>query len=165
MPRKSRSQGSGPGYRAQCGAVVLGVPSWWRPVSVAAGIALAFYFTANKTACQKRWLMRMTFLSLPVPWIAIEAGWFVAEYGHSLAIGEVLPTMLGTSTLTYWDVMGSMIGFHPVLFDPAGDRDVLMIRFAWLGPSSLHTGRYFREAGWWRSAGFWLMADKLSSRI
>lgn len=34
-------------------------------------------------------------LSLPAPWVAVEMGWFVAEFGRQpWAIGEVLPTAL-----------------------------------------------------------------------
>ncbi|MCZ8499020.1 cytochrome ubiquinol oxidase subunit I [Vibrio lentus] len=30
--------------------------------------------------------------SIPLPWVAIEAGWFVAEYGRQpWAVGEILP--------------------------------------------------------------------------
>lgn len=108
--------------------------------------ALAFYYTAKKTACQKPWLLRFALYSLPLPWIASEAGWFVAEYGRQpWAIGEILPTFLGTSTLTEWDLIGSMvgmIGFYTILLVA---EMYLMIKFAKQGPASLHTGRYHGE--------------------
>lgn len=31
---------------------------------------------------QHRWVLRMVFWSLPLPWIAIEAGWFMTEFGR-----------------------------------------------------------------------------------
>ncbi|QQZ27629.1 cytochrome bd-I ubiquinol oxidase subunit CydA [Thiothrix subterranea] len=126
---------------------------WTFRIMVAAGFlmlvlfAMAFYYTAKKTACSKPWLLRFAFYSLPLPWIAIECGWFVAEYGRQpWAIGEVLPTFLGTSTLTEWDLIGSIAGFvffYTVLLVA---EMYLMIKFAKQGPSSLHTGGYHFEA-------------------
>nr|CAA6810052.1 MAG: Cytochrome d ubiquinol oxidase subunit I (EC [uncultured Thiotrichaceae bacterium] len=128
--------------------------------------ALAFYYTAKKTAYTKRWLLWVAFISLPLPWIAIEAGWFIAEYGRQpWAIGEVLPTALGTSTLTYWDVMGSLIGFVFFYTILLVVEMYLMIKFARKGPSSLHTGRYhFEQVGGGHITGA-VMADKLSHRV
>jgi cytochrome d ubiquinol oxidase subunit I len=125
---------------------------WTFRIMVAVGFlmlvlfAMAFYYTAKKTACSKPWLLRFAFYSLPLPWIAIECGWFVAEYGRQpWAIGEVLPTFLGTSTLTEWDLIGSIAGFvffYTVLLVA---EMYLMIKFAKLGPSSLHSGGYHFE--------------------
>jgi cytochrome d ubiquinol oxidase subunit I len=89
----------------------------------------------------------MALYSLPVPWIASEMGWFVAEFGRQpWAIGEVLPTHIATSSLTEADLIGSLIafvGFYTLL---AIIEMYLMIKFARKGPSSLHTGRYHHEA-------------------
>jgi len=125
---------------------------WSFRVMVASGFTmllvfgLAFYFTARKTAFEKRWLLWACFLSLPLPWIAIETGWFVAEFGRQpWAIGEVLPTFLGTSTLTAADLIGSLSGFvffYTILLIV---EVYLMLKFARQGPSSLHTGRYYFE--------------------
>lgn len=50
--------------------------------------------------------------ALPLPWIASEAGWFVAEYGRQpWTIYNVLPTHLSVSALTAGDVAGSLLGF------------------------------------------------------
>ncbi|TCK02552.1 cytochrome ubiquinol oxidase subunit I [Marinobacterium mangrovicola] len=108
--------------------------------------ALSFYFTARRTAFHKPWLLRLALFSLPVPWIASEFGWVVAELGRQpWAIGEVLPTFIATSSLTEADLIGSLlafVGFYTVL---AIIEMYLMIRFARKGPSSLHTGRYHDE--------------------
>lgn len=125
---------------------------WVFRLMVAAGFAmllvftLAFYYTAKRTVFKKKWLLRLAFFSLPLPWIAVESGWFVAEFGRQpWAIGEVLPTFLGTSTLTEWDLIGSIFGF--VLFYTLLliIEMYLMIKFARQGPSSLHTGNYYFE--------------------
>ncbi|MFT4103323.1 MAG: cytochrome ubiquinol oxidase subunit I [Burkholderiaceae bacterium] len=59
-----------------------------------------------------RWLFRMALLALPLPWIAIEVGWFVAEFGRQPWIIEgVLPTFLATSELGAWNLMLTIAGF------------------------------------------------------
>lgn len=144
---------------------------WTFRIMVASGFfmllvfTLAFYYTAKKTAFEKRWLLRLAAISLPLPWIAIESGWFVAEYGRQpWAIGEVLPTFLGTSTLTEWDLIGSIAGFvffYTILLIA---EMYLMIKFAKQGPSSLHSGRYHFEKSGGGHAGV-VMADKLNDRV
>ncbi|SEF69047.1 cytochrome ubiquinol oxidase subunit I [Marinobacterium lutimaris] len=108
--------------------------------------ALSFYFTARRTAFHKTWLLRLALFSLPVPWIASEFGWVVAEFGRQpWAIGEVLPTFIATSSLTEADLIGSLIAFVAFYTVLAIIEMYLMIRFARKGPSSLHTGRYHDE--------------------
>ena len=108
--------------------------------------AAAFYYCARRVADNRRWLLRAALWSIPVPWIAAELGWFVAEYGRQpWSIGEVLPTALSASSLSVTDVSLSLAGF--VLFYTAllvADL-FLMFKYARLGPSSLGTGRYRLE--------------------
>jgi len=109
-------------------------------------IALSFYFCAKRVFDQKRWLLKLLVISLPVPWIAIELGWFVAEYGRQpWTIGGVLPTYLSTSNLSLGDVVGSMIAMLALYTVFLAAEMYLMIKFVRLGPSSLHTGRYHFE--------------------
>ncbi|GGB95708.1 cytochrome bd oxidase subunit I [Marinobacterium zhoushanense] len=125
---------------------------WTFRIMVASGFwmllvfGLSFYFTARRTVFHKRWLLRLALFSLPVPWVASEMGWFVAEFGRQpWAIGEVLPTFIATSSLTEADLIGSLmafVGFYTLL---AIIEMYLMIKFARKGPSSLHTGRYHHE--------------------
>ncbi len=106
----------------------------------------SFYFLAKGTLDKQRWLLRLLVYSIPLPWIAAEAGWFVAEFGRQpWAIGEVLPTFLATSALTVNDLIFSMAGyliFYSVLLVI---EIYLMFRFGRQGPSALHTGRYYHE--------------------
>ena len=69
--------------------------------SMLALFALAFCYTLRERAArQQRWLLRWALWFLPVPWIAAELGWFVAEYGRQpWTIYGVLPTHLSASTL------------------------------------------------------------------
>jgi cytochrome d ubiquinol oxidase subunit I len=109
-------------------------------------IALSFYFCAKRVFDQKTWLLKLLVLSLPVPWIAIELGWFVAEYGRQpWTIGGVLPTYLSTSTLGTGDVIGSMAAMIALYTVFLIAEIYLMTKFVRLGPSSLHTGRYHFE--------------------
>ncbi|MCL6386691.1 cytochrome bd-I ubiquinol oxidase subunit CydA [Pectobacterium carotovorum subsp. carotovorum] len=109
-------------------------------------IGLSFWTVLRNKIGQKRWLLRTALYSIPLPWIAIEAGWFVAEYGRQpWAIGEILPTAVATSSLTAGDIlfsMGLICGLY-TLFLVA--EMYLMFKFARLGPSSLRTGRYHFE--------------------
>jgi cytochrome d ubiquinol oxidase subunit I len=108
--------------------------------------ACAFWASARKNESSKRWLLKWALLSLPLPWIATQTGWWVAEHGRQpWSIGEVLPVHLSASTLSSGDVLGSilaLVGFYTVLLII---EMYLMIKFARLGPSSLHTGRYHFE--------------------
>ncbi|WP_110947497.1 cytochrome ubiquinol oxidase subunit I [Pseudomonas bohemica] len=106
----------------------------------------AFWASARKNESSKRWLLKWALFSLPLPWIATQTGWWVAEHGRQpWSIGEVLPVHLSASTLSSGDVIGSilaLVGFYTVLLII---EMYLMIKFARLGPSSLHTGRYHFE--------------------
>ena len=109
--------------------------------------ALTFWSTL-KTAVQPRpWLLRWALWMLPAPWISCELGWFVAEYGRQpWTIYGVLPTHLSVSTLSVNSLYGSLagfVGFYTVLLVV---EMFLMIKFARIGPGSLGTGRYQRDA-------------------
>lgn len=109
-------------------------------------IGLAFYNVVRGRIGEKKWLLRAALYGIPLPWIAVEAGWFVAEYGRQpWAIGEVLPTAIANSSVTAGDILFSMAlicGLY-TLFLIA--EMYLMFKFARLGPSSLKTGRYHFE--------------------
>ncbi|KQN54228.1 MULTISPECIES: cytochrome ubiquinol oxidase subunit I [unclassified Erwinia] len=109
-------------------------------------IGLSFWTVIRNRIGQWPLLLKCALYGIPLPWIAIESGWFVAEYGRQpWAIGEVLPTAVANSSLTAGDLlfsMGLICGLY-TLFIVA--EMYLMFRFARLGPSSLKTGRYHYE--------------------
>ncbi|PVZ70700.1 cytochrome ubiquinol oxidase subunit I [Pelagibaculum spongiae] len=125
---------------------------WGFRIMVACGFIMlfvfvaSFYFSAKHVAEQKRWLLKAAMFSIPLPWIAIEMGWFVAEYGRQpWAVAEVLPTAIANSDLTANDLMLSIAGltlFYTILLII---EVFLMQKFVRKGPSSLHTGRYHFE--------------------
>ena len=95
---------------------------------------------------QKPWLLRWALWMLPVPWIASELGWFVAEYGRQpWTIYGVLPTHLSVSNLTVESLYASIAGFVAFYTVLAIVEMYLMVRFAKQGPGSLGTGRYDNE--------------------
>ncbi|MGL5286133.1 MAG: cytochrome ubiquinol oxidase subunit I [Aeromonas sp.] len=109
-------------------------------------IAIAFYDSARHQIGKRKWLLKALLWGIPLPWIAIECGWFVAEYGRQpWTISEVLPTFMSTSNLTPADLWFSLVGiclFYTVLLIL---EMYLMFKYARLGPSSLHTGKYHFE--------------------
>jgi cytochrome d ubiquinol oxidase subunit I len=128
-------------------------PIYWAfRVMVGAGFLMlfifvaAFYYCAKRMLGQNRWLLRLAFYGLPLPWIAAECGWFVAEYGRQpWSIGEVLPTFLGVSTTSETQVLTSLTGFILLYTILLVVELYLMFKYARLGPSSLHSGRYHFE--------------------
>lgn len=128
-------------------------PMFWSfRIMVGSGIAMlgiflfALYQSARNRIGQNKLFHRICLYSLPLPWVAIETGWFVAEFGRQpWAIAEVLPTHMATSSLSVdqlWFSIISIICFYSVLLVV---EFFLMFRFARLGPSSLKTGKYHFE--------------------
>jgi len=110
--------------------------------------AMAFYYCATRVADQKRWLMWLAVLSIPLPWVAAETGWFVAEYGRQpWTISGVLPTHLSASSLDVGQLWFSLSGFLVFYTVLLVIELYLMLKYIKLGPSSLGTGRYFLEKG------------------
>lgn len=126
---------------------------WTFRIMVALGFAmlalfgLALWYSVKGDFAQRPWLLRWALWCLPMPWIASEMGWFVAEYGRQpWTIYGVLPTHLSVSTLSVDSLYGSLagfVGFYTVLLVV---EMYLMVKFARQGPGSLGTGRYEHEA-------------------
>jgi cytochrome bd ubiquinol oxidase subunit I len=107
-------------------------------------VALGFYFIAffallfweaSHRNFSRRWLLRLAVWSLPLPWIAAELGWIVAEYGRQpWAIDGVLPTFLASSSVSAAQVLFTLCGF--VLFYSAllVVDIILMRKYIIMGP-------------------------------
>ena len=84
-------------------------------------VALGFYFIAlfavifwdaSHRNFSRQWLLHLMLWSLPLPWVAAELGWVVAEYGRQpWAIDGVLPTFLASSSVSAAQVLFSLAGF------------------------------------------------------
>ncbi len=106
-------------------------------------ISASFYYVAKRSIAEKKWLLKLALYGIPLPWIACEMGWIVAEYGRQpWTISGILPTRLSTSNLdpssVYFSLAG-FVGFYTLLLVA---ELYLMFKYARLGPQSLHTGQY-----------------------
>jgi cytochrome d ubiquinol oxidase subunit I len=85
--------------------VVLGI---WFIVLTATFVVLS----AKRKLTAYPWLLKVALWSLPLPWIAAEAGWVVAELGRQpWAVEGVLPTAVAVSNLGIGTVLITLLGF------------------------------------------------------
>jgi len=97
--------------------------------------ATAFYFSATRKLDRYRAFLIAALVSLPLPWLAAELGWIVAEYGRQPWVIEgVLPTFLGVSGTDAHNVLLSLIGFVLFYSGLAVADLYLMVRYIRLGP-------------------------------
>ncbi|MBD8792682.1 cytochrome ubiquinol oxidase subunit I [Pseudomonas syringae] len=99
---------------------------WAFRVMVALGMffivltAVFFWLSARHRLERHRWLLKVGVCAIPLPWVAIEAGWIVAEYGRQPWVIEgVLPTAMAVSNLGVKTLLLTIAGFvtiYTVLF-------------------------------------------------
>jgi cytochrome d ubiquinol oxidase subunit I len=100
--------------------------------------ATGFYLSVKHKLHTTRWFHRLAFYSLPLPWIAAELGWVVAEYGRQpWVVQGVLPTFMGTSSLSGGQVMTSIAGFVLFYTTLAVVELYLMVKYIRLGPDGM----------------------------
>jgi len=110
--------------------------------------AYALYASYKGTAWNNGLLQRIALYSIPLPFIAAELGWFVAEFGRQpWTVYGILPTHLSVSSLSVGDVTNSLLAFAIMYVSMFAIELFLMFKYARLGPSSLRTGRYHFENG------------------
>src|SRR5690242_13433651 len=107
-------------------------------------VGLGFYFIAlfafifwdvSHRYFSRRWLLHVTLWSLPLPWIAAELGWVVAEYGRQpWAIDGVLPTFLAVSSVSAAQVLFTLAGFVLFYSSLLVVDIMLMRRYIRMGP-------------------------------
>ena len=99
--------------------------------------AVAFYLSSRRR-CGSPWFLRIAMLSLPLPWIAGELGWIVAEYGRQpWIIDGVMPTFVGVSDVPASNVVASLsafVFFYTVL---AVVDLALIVKYVRIGPGPL----------------------------
>jgi cytochrome d ubiquinol oxidase subunit I len=100
--------------------------------------AVAIYLSTRHRFEQSHWFLRVALYSLPLPWVAAELGWIVAEYGRQpWAIDGVLPTFLGVSIRPAGNVIASLTGFVLFYSALAVVEGFLMVRMIRRGPEGL----------------------------
>lgn len=100
--------------------------------------AYGFWLAARRQIAEHRGFLRLAFYALPLPWIAAELGWFVAEHGRQpWAIEGVLPTFLAVSPIPSSSVVLSLTGFV-LFYTILAVVDVfLLAKYIRLGPGGL----------------------------
>lgn len=117
---------------------------WTFRIMVACGLyfialfTLAFYLCHRRRGIYKRWFLWIAVLSLPLPWLAAELGWVVAEYGRQpWVVDGLLPTFMGVSSLPTSSIWISLLGFVTFYSVLAVVEVFLMVRYIRLGPDQL----------------------------
>jgi cytochrome d ubiquinol oxidase subunit I len=107
---------------------VPGVPQLFWAFRIMVGLGFAFiavmiffFIRANFYGMRfPRWSLWAAVMAIPTPWIAAEAGWFVAEFGRQpWTVDGVLPTALSVSHLSVAQVALTLAGFvtfYSILF-------------------------------------------------
>ena len=100
-------------------STVPNVPAIFWMFRIMAGIGFAMiaffaiaFFYSTVQRFDARWFLRLALVVMPLPWIAAEVGWAVAEVGRQpWAVEGVLPTFLAPSSLTVPELWLTIAGF------------------------------------------------------
>ncbi len=116
---------------------------WSFRVMVALGLFFILLFGACFVQASRRRLeafrplLWIAFLALPLPWVAAELGWYVAEGGRQpWTIDGILPTFLSVSSVSATDVWVSLAGFVLFYSALAVVELFLMVRAIRQGPDA-----------------------------
>jgi cytochrome d ubiquinol oxidase subunit I len=98
---------------------------------------VGFYLATKRRIAQSRRFLTVALWSLPLPWIAAEVGWYVAEHGRQpWAIEGVLPTFLAVSPIPAANVALSLAGFV-IFYTVLAVIDVYLLKkYVKLGPGA-----------------------------
>jgi cytochrome d ubiquinol oxidase subunit I len=112
---------------------MVGIGFWFIALFTA-----AFWLSAKRHLDKYKWFLWAAALSFPLPWIAAELGWIVAEYGRQpWAVVGILPTAMGVSSTTVSNVLFSIIGFV-VFYSALLVADVYLLqKFIRIGPQDV----------------------------
>ena len=74
-----------------------------------------FVLSVRRTLDDHRWLLKVAVFAIPLPWVAAEAGWIVAELGRQPWVIEgVLPTAVAVSNLGVTTLLITIAGFATI---------------------------------------------------
>ena len=108
---------------------------WSFRIMAGVGFAMIALFATAFVLCtlrkhDTRWFLRLAVLAMPLPWIAAEFGWILAEVGRQpWAVEGVLPTFLGASSLTAPQLWATIVGFI-LLYGALAVVEVRLMLFA-----------------------------------
>lgn len=77
--------------------------------------ATFFWLSARRKLDAYPWLLKVAVFAIPLPWIAAECGWIVAEVGRQPWVIEgVLPTAMAVSNLGVGTLLITIVGFAAI---------------------------------------------------
>lgn len=98
-----------------------------------------FVLSARRKLDKHRWLLKAAVFAIPLPWIAIEAGWLVAEFGRQPWVIEgVLPTAVAVSNLGVKTLLLTLTGFVAIYTVLLVIEMKLMLKAIRKGPEAEH---------------------------
>ncbi|KEZ76806.1 cytochrome ubiquinol oxidase subunit I [Salinisphaera hydrothermalis] len=98
-------------------------------------LILAVNYSLRGTIVDKRWFLKVAPWMIPVPFIANEAGWLVAELGRQpWTVYEQLPTWISASTHSVGYMIFSLTGFVLLYSIFIVIEMYLMVKYIRLGP-------------------------------
>jgi cytochrome bd ubiquinol oxidase subunit I len=135
--------------------VIPNVPVMFWTFRVMAGIgfamialfAVAFLLISLRKAEHNRLFLMVCVAAIPLPWIAIESGWLLAEIGRQpWAVEGVLPTFMGASSLTKSQIWMTIVGFTLMYGTLAVIEVKLLLKTIKKGPYASKMGHMHDEA-------------------
>ncbi|MBO1073865.1 cytochrome ubiquinol oxidase subunit I [Roseomonas marmotae] len=117
---------------------------WSFRIMAMIGFAMIALFATAFLLCSmrrfdQRWFLWLCVAAIPLPWIAAELGWIIAEMGRQpWAIEGVLPTFLGVSSLSRTSLWITLIGFTVIYGTLAVIEVGLILRTVRRGPFAAH---------------------------
>jgi cytochrome d ubiquinol oxidase subunit I len=133
--------------KASFDAIPQVAPMFWSfRIMVVMGLAmlaffvLALIYTMRNDIENHRWFLRIAVWMIPVPFLACEAGWLVAEVGRQpWTVFGVLPTWMSASTHSVGYMVFSLIGFVALYTIFIVIEMYLMLRAIRQGPDEAHS--------------------------
>jgi cytochrome bd ubiquinol oxidase subunit I len=123
---------------------------WSFRIMVALGLffiglfTVAFYLASARRLQSSRVFLWIALIGLPLPWIAGELGWYVAEVGRQPWVIEgVLPIFLAISSLSAANVLITLVGFIAFYSALLVVDIYLMAKAIRLGPSPTRSAPLF----------------------
>lgn len=109
-------------------------------------IFIGLIFVLRGTIEKHRIYLRCILYAIPLPYMAAEFGWVLAETGRQpWTVHLILPTYFSTSTIGVGHLVTSLTGFIVFYSSLFVIELFLMFKYGRHGPSSLGTGRYHYE--------------------
>ena len=98
--------------------------------------AFWFWKASRHTLERSPFWLKVALWTLPLPYLGVEAGWFIAEFGRQpWVVQGVLPTFYAASGLHVWDLVISLTFFVTVYSVLLAIMIWLMVRTIKAGPA------------------------------